>query len=181
MDPIEEGDSASAQVESTVVSTLSSLKSFLLGEKVFQNFTILLISQSVILFLFIVNLLLFLLFVRNKETTRFVRNNILIFSVITLVCCFWNIFNLVSNHYFHFDNSDIMRAIRGENGPVGGRLNDLFGFLLGDGAIGLGGAVSEWVFGDGRCGDAVTQSLLARVSGPFALAFFGRSRPNPSE
>jgi hypothetical protein len=153
---------------------MNSIKSFLLNERIFQNFTLLLISQSVIVFLCFVNFILFLIFVKNKETTRFVRNNILIFSIIIFLCCIWNIINLVSNYYFHFEKADILRAIQGENGPVGGRLNDLFGFLVGDGGNGLGGKVSEWVYGDGTCGDPITQSLLHRIHAPFEQAFFGK-------
>jgi hypothetical protein len=65
-------------------------------------------------------------------------------------------------------------AIKGNNGAVGGRLNDLFGFLSGDGGTGLGGIVGEWVYGDGQCGDPITEDLFRRISSPFDRAFFGK-------
>jgi hypothetical protein len=159
----------------TADNTLKSLKSFLLNETVFQNFTLLVISQSVILCLCLLNLIIFLSYVRNKETTKFVRNNILIFSIIIFICCIWNMVNLISNYNIHYDQADTLIAIKGNNGAVGGRLNDLFGFLIGEGGTGLGGIVGEWVYGNGQCGDAITEDLFERISSPFDLAFFGKS------
>lgn len=153
--------------------TLESLKSFLLNESVFQNFILLVISQAVILFLCVFNLVIFLCYVRDNKTTRFAKNNILLFTVIVFLCCIWNIVNLISNCIIHREEASTIIAIKGENGAVGGRLNDLFGFLRGGSGAGLGGIVSEWVYGDGRCGDLVTEDLFFRIYFPFDRAFFG--------
>lgn len=154
--------------------TLDSLKKFLLTESVFQNFMLLVISQAVILFLCLFNLIIFLCYVRDNKTTKFAKNNILLFSMIVFLCCIWNIINLISNCGIHQEEADTIIAIKGENGTVGGRLNDLFSFLVGGSGAGLGGIVSEWIYGDGRCGDTITEDLFHRIYYPFNQAFFGR-------
>ena len=66
-------------------------------------------------------------------------------------------------------------AIKGNNGAVGGRLNDLFGFLIGEGGTGLGGIVGEWVYGNGQCGDNITEEFFKRIYSPFNQAFYGKN------
>ena len=153
-------------------ATLVYLKSFLLNQAVLRNFTILVVSQSVILLLCVLNFLLFLCCVRNKETTKFVKNNILIFSIIIFVCCGWNIINLITNYNIRYSQAESLMAIKGNNGAVGGRLNDLFGFLIG-GSGGVGGVVNEWIYGNGECGDQITEHIFSKIYTPFDNAFLG--------
>ena len=162
-------NSNSCVLPSTTPSqTIEQLENFILTEQIFANYTLLMICHSIIIFLIIVAIIIFLGCVRDRKTSKFARNNVLIFCIIIFLCMIWNLVNYVRNYQIENDNFDVLNAIRGTNGTSIEKFNNLFDVLWLEGH-------NDWTFQGPNCGDPITNQLFSQIYFIYDFAFISKN------